>query len=967
MNGGIMHGKKSIGVVVVGIMVITISAFVLRVALTGTYPFQARDVQGAETQPYERLLFGDNTIAQTDTTLGRSLSTLSTEAYDVWWAPCTYKIVPAYQTPQTPFNFTDEKVVRLARNETRCFQVALTPKSNGIVPAVSITTSNSTVQAEASLQAFVTISEPSYSFEQGVRYEYSTYTGALPDPLIPWSFNPYTGDDPDGDGKSPSLDNLKILRANKSAMTAGQTRALLVEVTTNKSTPAGAHTITLTIGDKTVAVPMEVYGFTIPDRPTFRTALGTGSFNYNYDIGKPLVMHGVSAASDMKKLVDDYYHEALASFRLAPYTPTWTVSMVESAYDYLTNDSEYNCTTDVFQLRSLAESLLTKFLNPNQTGSGYLKGKRIPPYSNWQVQHPGSSVYTKPAGISVCGINWDDETSTKLPGTPNWEWALGRLYTAMQRYLTQKGWSSLAQINIDEPFPAVEQDSDPEAQYRLLYRPLPLADQKQEIKRIWRMSKMVIEKTSILVGSDFARILELYDFVDDRLALTDTTGAQVPGRYPFNNPVIINDLNQEVNNNNWTTAEGYMPAPTEKCDPLAPPYQKRCLRASDKRWFYLVFDPMFQADAPAVDHILPTWMAYKYGFEGFVYWSINWWAGGAPDNQKIFVNPWVTPKNFTYPDQSFQNLVSTLWYPPCGEVKCPTATNYIINSLRLPFLRESILDYEYMKILEAQQGRQAVLALTQLDTENLVRRTSVWRYDPTSVAGIRHALASAITGNPAETPAAPTPTPTSVPQPSPTRTPTPTTNTYLINPTFEGNQTLLKISLPIVASPLAICNIPAVTPLIPFGGAQTTSGVMTRITSGDTCQIGAIAANWKRTGSTSYPTRYDLVRKTDGTKVQQVITNGNSIGVYQKLPLTAGKKYRIEADVFVEQGKAGFRLKDNTSAQNLYSTSLLVKPTWQKLTLTVTDATGYTNAYLYAISRTTNTIFYIDNVKVTQL
>lgn len=963
---------------------------------TDDYPLAEGQVL-AYTQPYERLLLGDGAITAADGQMGRSIAQLNTGDYKVWWAPCVIKVLPSYQVPTLNFNPDQDKALRLARNETRCFQLALTANAGGRVPAVSINASDPSITAEASLEALINISESSYTFDKdqndvNKRYEYSQYTGLLPDPLIPWSFQPYTGDDPDGDGRSPSLDNLNTLRNSKGQMVSGQTRTLLIDVTTTKNTTAGPHILNVTIGDQSVSLPIEVFNFTLPDRPTLKTAIGTGSFNINLDVvGRPLVMHGVTTTTQMKKLMDDYYHEALASFRMAPYTPTWPVKLVESSYDFITSKSEYNCTTDTFKLRPAVEALLNKFLMPGQIGIGYLKGKPIPPMSNWQIQHLTKSIYnpnqdgtTPVAVLPICGISVTDENQTKQPGLANWEWALSRFYTAMQVYLAAGGanWRGYTQVNIDEPdISPVNRAKipDPTGQYRDLNRPLPLAEQNVGFKNVWKISKVAIEKSGLPVGAAMARVSDFYDMTDDRLAKTDATGAQVPGQYPFNNPVFINDFNQEEAGRNWFNQAGFAPAPQTNCDPLAPDYQTRCLRQTDKPWYYHVFDPTFQGDSPAIDQIMPGWMIYKYGFGGFLYWSINWWAGevgeGVNAKTKTFVNPWTSPKTFAYPGMASQNLSNVLWYPPCGEIKCPSPTYYVINSLRLPLMRESILDYEYMKILEEKQGRQAVLNLAKLQNDDMIRRTTVWNYNPALLLSTRYALAEAISqGSPSVTPTSPMPTLTPTATPSPTirtsLTPTPSPTSELgkiVNGSFQGSQFTAMVNFSNNASLPPICNVPSVYPTLPSGWQQSSNNLLTKIITSSQCTIGLMATGWGRTGSNDSATRYDIIVEPNANKSHQVITDGKSVGIYQALSLTSGKRYKIEADIYVTKGQAIMRLNDSVSGQNKLSTPLSVQTQWQKATINVDDGALFTKSLLRLMSNSSNSIFYVDNVKVTVL
>lgn len=224
-----------------------------------------------------------------------------------------------------------------------------------------------------------------------------------------------------------------------------------------------------------------------------------------------------------------------------------------------------------------------------------------------------------------------------------------------------------------------------------------------------------------------------------------------------------------------------------------------------------------------------------------------------------------------------------------------------------------------------------------------------------------------LTPVPTNTPT-PTPTATKTPTPTPTKTPTPTLSppltTIILNGNFESTY-LTKF----ISSVNAACNSPTTgTPTIPFGGTQTTVNLLTKKVTGTTCSLGLLANKWGLTGSLSNPIRYDNVRKTDGTHVQQVVVNGSSTGVYQKFKLPVNRKYLITASVYVERGSMSIKLTGNNSSQNIiYSNVVSAKTSWQNISLTVTDSTLYDDSTLRIISRSANSIFYVDNVTIREI
>ena len=102
--------------------------------------------------------------------------------------------------------------------------------------------------------------------------------------------------------------------------------------------------------------------------------------------------------------------------------------------------------------------------------------------------------------------------------------------------------------------------------------------------------------------------------------------------------------------------------------------------------------PYWHIDALLMAHRTPTWMNYQYGINGILYWSLN--------NEVL--DTWNNPV-FSHFGEHF-NGGGYFIYPgvPCG-IDGP------IGSIRLKNVRESMEDYEYLKLYEELTGREAVL------------------------------------------------------------------------------------------------------------------------------------------------------------------------------------------------------------------------------------------------------------------
>ena len=132
--------------------------------------------------------------------------------------------------------------------------------------------------------------------------------------------------------------------------------------------------------------------------------------------------------------------------------------------------------------------------------------------------------------------------------------------------------------------------------------------------------------------------------------------------------------------------------------------------------------PYWHIDRPLAVYRVPTWINYRYGISGLLYWS----------TVTRVIAPWHNPA-FAHP--SHYNGGGYLFYPgePCG-IDGP------VTCMRLKNLRDGMEDYEYFALLERLAGRQAV--------EKIVLRTAPnwWGFsrDPGVFAAARAEIAEGI-------------------------------------------------------------------------------------------------------------------------------------------------------------------------------------------------------------------------------
>ncbi|MDD5032108.1 MAG: DUF4091 domain-containing protein, partial [Patescibacteria group bacterium] len=119
-----------------------------------------------------------------------------------------------------------------------------------------------------------------------------------------------------------------------------------------------------------------------------------------------------------------------------------------------------------------------------------------------------------------------------------------------------------------------------------------------------------------------------------------------------------------------------------------------------------VRSPWWHIDRPTNHYRFPAWITYRYNLSGFLYWQVM------HSNQ---INPW----NNVWDADNLGNGEGMLVYPGIN-----AGFNAPIASLRMKAFRDSAEDYEYMKLLEAKSGRNAVLAYTNQVVPEW------WKYNP---------------------------------------------------------------------------------------------------------------------------------------------------------------------------------------------------------------------------------------------
>ncbi len=170
---------------------------------------------------------------------------------------------------------------------------------------------------------------------------------------------------------------------------------------------------------------------------------------------------------------------------------------------------------------------------------------------------------------------------------------------------------------------------------------------------------------------------------------------------------------------------------------MKPASARRRLAAGETVWTYTALcqrerTPWWHIDYPLRNYRVPAWIAWRYGISGLLYWGgMSYW--------RQVDDPWTDPKTL---DRRGKDGRGPLYNGEGSIVYPGRAAGYegIAPSLRLKALRDSIEDFEYLKILE-RGGRGA-------DARKIVLPVAEswfkWSADPAAWQKARRELAALI-------------------------------------------------------------------------------------------------------------------------------------------------------------------------------------------------------------------------------
>ena len=139
----------------------------------------------------------------------------------------------------------------------------------------------------------------------------------------------------------------------------------------------------------------------------------------------------------------------------------------------------------------------------------------------------------------------------------------------------------------------------------------------------------------------------------------------------------------------------------------------------ERFWWYLCCGPKAPyiglfTDRPAVDLRVWAWLSRKWGVEGQLVWTTNYWTSSAAFPSPKIQNPWADPMSYVSgysykPGQIgyWGNGDGRFLYPPNRDVGTDKRKHLggPVNSIRWEMLREGIEDYDYFVLLDGLIAR----------------------------------------------------------------------------------------------------------------------------------------------------------------------------------------------------------------------------------------------------------------------
>lgn len=159
---------------------------------------------------------------------------------------------------------------------------------------------------------------------------------------------------------------------------------------------------------------------------------------------------------------------------------------------------------------------------------------------------------------------------------------------------------------------------------------------------------------------------------------------------------------------------------------------KRRQAAGDEVWSYTALTHTgftnWMLDSQLVEYRTPAWFSYSLGLKGILYWSTTVWA-------LPYIDAWTIPVTYRNKAGYAYNGAGSLLYPGV-----PVGIQGPIPSMRLKVFRDSVEDYDYLKLLESLTSRDQAVSLAS----SIAKDFKTFDTNPASYIAKRKAVAEMI-------------------------------------------------------------------------------------------------------------------------------------------------------------------------------------------------------------------------------
>jgi hypothetical protein len=131
-------------------------------------------------------------------------------------------------------------------------------------------------------------------------------------------------------------------------------------------------------------------------------------------------------------------------------------------------------------------------------------------------------------------------------------------------------------------------------------------------------------------------------------------------------------------------------------------------RAGNEVWWYICTGPKEPyvgefIDRPGIDMLMWMWQTWKYGVQGNLIWSVNYWTSPPQFPTKV-QNPWNDPMSYVAgPSGEWGNGDGRYLYPPNRHPNTDKTTAFVegpVPSIRWELLGEGVEQWQYFHLLQ---------------------------------------------------------------------------------------------------------------------------------------------------------------------------------------------------------------------------------------------------------------------------